>query len=360
MPVKNVFLFAGQGSQYYGMGRALLAEDSVFNTAMRTWSTVFADLGIPGVFEEIYRPDRTAADPFDEIRFTHPAILMVELAMAETLRAHGVEPHCVLGASLGEFAAATTAGVLSAEDLARSIVEQVGMLEQYREPGAMLAVLDDVELYHRDEALQADAELAGVNSDRNFVLSGDPAGVVRAERRLQAKGVLYQRLPVNYAFHSSRLDAVAEPYLKSLARLTLHPPTVPFVSCESAGYVTRFEPAHFWQLVRSPIRFREAIKFLDGQDPDLVYVDLGPSATMANFVAGMVRGDGRARTVPILDPFAPRGRAGEVIKAHAAQSRRSITASGERGDQMRAVVFPGQGSQARGMGDNLFDRFPEA
>jgi hypothetical protein len=73
--------------------------------------------------------------------------------------------------------------VLSPEDLARSIVEQVGMLEQYRVPGAMLAVLDDVELYHRDEGLRADAELAGVNSDRNFVLSGDPVGVARVERR---------------------------------------------------------------------------------------------------------------------------------------------------------------------------------
>ncbi|SRR6266851_2334823 len=360
MSVKNVFLFAGQGSQYYGMGRDLVSDHPVFGASMRTWSTVFADLGIPGVFEEIYRTDRTAADPFNEIRFTHPAILMVELAMAETLRAEGVEPDCVLGASLGEFAAATAASVLSAEELARSIVEQIGMLKGQRVPGAMLAVLGDVALYGDDDWLRADVDLAGVNSDRNFVLSGDLAGVARAERRLRELGVLYQRLPVNYAFHSSRLDLIAEPFLSSLSRLTLRPPAVPFVSCESAGYVTLFEPAHFWRLVRSPIRFREAIQFLDRQDPDLVYLDLGPSATMANFVASIVRGDGRARTVPILEPFAPRGRAMEAIKAHAAQSRRPPTpASGQRGKQMRAVIFPGQGSQARGMGGDLFDRFPE-
>lgn len=360
MPVKNVFLFAGQGSQYYGMGRDLVAGHPVFASSMRTWSATFADLGIPGIFEEIYRPDRTAADPFTEVRFTHPAILIVELAMAETLRAEGIEPDYVLGASLGEFAAASAAGVLSAEQLARSIVEQVAMLQEHRVPGAMLAVLGDVAIYHEDKWLRADVELAGVNSDNNFVLSGDPAGVARAERRLQQLHVLYQRLPVDYAFHSSRLDAVAEPYLRSLARLTLSPPAVPFVSCETAGFVEKFEPAHFWQLVRSPIRFREAIRFLDRQDRDLVYLDLGPSATMANFVAGLVGGDGRSRTVPILDPFGPPGRSVETIKAHAVRTRRpSVPASSQREEQMRAVVFPGQGSQARGMGGELFARFPE-
>jgi hypothetical protein len=51
MPVTNVFVYTGQRSHYYGMGRDLLSGHPVFGAAMRTWSTVFANLGSPGVFE---------------------------------------------------------------------------------------------------------------------------------------------------------------------------------------------------------------------------------------------------------------------------------------------------------------------
>lgn len=312
------------------------------------------------MLEEVYRDDRTAADPFCDIRFTHPAILMIELALADTLRSEGVAPDCVLGASLGEFAAATVAGVLSPEDLARSIAEQVGMLEGRCPPGGMVAVLGDVALYEEDQHLRSTVELAAVNSDGHFVLSGELHDLTLAERRLDAKRVLYQRLPVDYAFHSSHLDPVAEPYLGSLSKLTLRPPTVPFVSCESAGYVTRFEPAHLWQLVRSPIRFRDAIRFLDRQDADFRYLDLGPSATMANFVTSILGLDRGAQAVSFLDPFAPQVQPLEKLRTLVRRSRRGVNpAPRHQGEPMKAVVFPGQGSQSRRMGEDLFARFPE-
>ncbi|MGH3811838.1 MAG: acyltransferase domain-containing protein, partial [Pseudonocardiaceae bacterium] len=76
-------MFAGQGSQYYGMGRELLSSHPSFERSMRAMNEMFGDVGLPDVFSEIYRNDRTSAHGFNQLKFTHPAILMVELAMVE-------------------------------------------------------------------------------------------------------------------------------------------------------------------------------------------------------------------------------------------------------------------------------------
>ncbi|WP_432103584.1 ACP S-malonyltransferase [Streptomyces sp. bgisy091] len=377
MRQKTVFMFAGQGSQYYGMGRELLTADPVFRRSVQTLGEAFADLGMPGVRQEIYREDRGPAQRFDRLAHTHPAILMTELALVETLRSRGVEPDYVLGASLGEFAAATAAGALSVEDLARTIVQQVRLVEENCPPGGMTAVLDDVARYEHDEAARPGLELAAVNFDRHLVLSGATDDLARLEGELRGRGVPFQRLPVGYAFHSALMDTAADAYHQVLSRLELRKPSVTVVSCETAGTLGRIDTGHLWRMVRSPIRFREAVRYLESLEPGgLRYVDLGPSATMANFARHNFAGGSRSTTVPVLDPFNPAGRAAERIAGLAesvgdVRSRTSparLLRSGpnspparpsQRGDSVKAIIFPGQGSQARGMGRDLFGQFPE-
>src|SRR5690554_5651172 len=98
-------MFAGQGSQYFGMGRELFDSHAAFRDCMIRLDGLFAEAGLPKTLAEIYRPDRRPSHAFDDLRFTHPAILMIELSLLETARAEGLQPDVVLGASLGEYAA---------------------------------------------------------------------------------------------------------------------------------------------------------------------------------------------------------------------------------------------------------------
>jgi trans-AT polyketide synthase, acyltransferase and oxidoreductase domains len=352
VPNETVFLFAGQGSQVYGMGRPLRAIHPVFDSSLRVLDTMFGDVGLPGILDEMYREDRGPTDPFDRFAHTHPAILMVELALLDMLLAEDVHPDVVVGTSLGEYAAAAAAGVLDREDLTRAIAAQVRLTEELCPPGGMAAVLGDVTEFDPDSPQWSGLEVAAVNYDRHFVVSGSPGALDALELRSRADGTAIHRLPVRFAFHSAQVDAVAEPYQRMMATIPLRPPTIDLVSCATGTFTDEVTPEHMWRTVRGPIRFADAIRSLEREREGLRYVDLGPSPTLATFATHNFRPGSGSTAIALLDPFAPPDRGLTRVRETA---RRAAVVPPEP----TAVLFPGQGSQALGMADGLFAEFPD-
>ncbi|WP_328877590.1 ACP S-malonyltransferase [Streptomyces sp. NBC_00299] len=363
-----VFMFSGQGSQYYRMGQELFESDEVFRTAMRRYDAVAAGLLGESVLARIFDPARRKNDPFLDTRLTHPAIVMIELALAETLRAAGVEPDYLLGSSLGEYAAAVVSGSIDAETCLRLLVRQAESLPAGRR-GGLLAVITRPDGRDRIPALPG-CEVAARNYPGHIVVAGTDEDLDRAEAALRAADVLHQRVPVEYAYHSSLMDGVLAECRAVFDGVTFAPPRIPWVSCVDGRLVERPGADHFWQVARQPIEFERAMAAMRARG-DFLYLDLGPSGTLHNFVRGNLPAGDRSGSLPLLSPFSHDPGVLEQARTLAAPASSNPTTpithphptavtakTARKAHGMKVYGFPGQGSQQRGMGKELFARHP--
>ncbi|WP_318280740.1 type I polyketide synthase, partial [Streptomyces globisporus] len=231
------FLFAGQGSQFMGMGRELFERERVFREVFEECAGVVgAELGedLGGLL--FGDAGELAVSRLGGTRLQQPALFAVQYAMAEQWRAWGVEPCVMLGHSLGEYVAATVAGVWSLGDAVRLVCAR-GDLMQRQSPGAMLAVsLGEGEA--RQVAEAAGCVIAAVNSPAQSVLSGPVEAVERAERVVAERQVRHRRLATSHAFHSPMMEPMLKDFERLVSGVEARAPKVPFVSNVTGDWIT--------------------------------------------------------------------------------------------------------------------------
>lgn len=299
MSAKTVFMFSGQGSHYYQMGKPLFDADPVFRDRLLRLDAVAQRLTGLRVVDAMHGAGK--GEVFDRTLLTHPAIFMVEVALAQCLMHGGLQPDLVLGASLGSFAAAVIAGHLEADAALAAVIEQARAFEAACAPGGMVAVLGDPRL-HEEDFLHRCSELAGVNFDGHFVVSAAQADLDGIEAGLKQRGLAYQRLAVSFAFHSRHADAAHERFAAFMRRVPRDPGTLPLVCCAQGRTLARLPDDFFWRAVREPLQFGDAVRHLEQQGAHR-YVDLGPSGTLATFVKYLLPAGSASRTHAILTPY---------------------------------------------------------
>lgn len=301
MTGETVFMFSGQGSHYYQMGRALYEEHGTF----RTWMDRLDEMARPAIGESIvatlYSDKNAKGDPFDRTLLTHPAIFMVEYALAQTLIASGIRPDMVLGVSLGSFAAAAVAESLDVEAALAAVIRQAKALEESCERGGMTAILADPALF-QEEFLCRQSELAAINFSSHFVVSAPRAELGEIEAVLKARNIGHLRLPVSYPFHSQWIDGARDSFMAFAQTVRCKEPRLPVACSDRSTVVAGLSGDYFWDVVRRPMRFRETIAQLEAEGPRR-YIDAGPAGTLATFLKyGLMTNSGSSAHA-ILTPF---------------------------------------------------------
>jgi bacillaene synthase trans-acting acyltransferase len=294
-----VFMFSGQGSQYHGMARELFERDEPFRHELCKYDDYVKSLTGDSVIRAML--SGSTSEPFELLRLTHPAVVMLEVALARRLARDGIFPDCVLGASLGEFAALAVAGVIDVRDALRLVVGHATEVERVCPPGAMSAVLAEPTIFQSESRLFRGTWLAGTHYARNFVISGGTAAVEATELGLRERGIAFQRLPVGFAFHSP-LVAAAEPALLRLASsIVWRKPVCRVALCSRTGADSSHGPDAGVGATVAPIQFMATVQMLEAECSH-VYLDLGPSATLATCLKYLLDASSTGRCFKLLSP----------------------------------------------------------
>lgn len=265
---RTVFVFTGQGAQWFAMGRELMNTRSPYRDSVLKSDDMLANIGASwSLIDELSKD--TKSSRINEAQIAQPATTAIQVALVDLLHSVGVEAHAVVGHSSGEIGAAYATGALD-QFSALKVAYHRGLLKidhSVTGKGAMLAVgLGEEEASkYLSQVKAGKAVVACSNSPSSSTISGDEAAIVELKALLDAESVFARQLQVDTAYHSHHVQAVAHEYLHALRDLECGVPraAVKFFSSVTAGRMMKGFSAEYWvQNLVSKVRFREALDCL--------------------------------------------------------------------------------------------------
>lgn len=300
MEHKIIFLFPGQGGQYLKMGAQLYHSNKAFAICLEECDAIYHQYLGYSLIDQLYEHPK---NNLDDLLFSTPAILSLEVSMLAALNSLGISANYVVGNSIGEFAAAIASGIWTKEVALEIIIEHSKSMVQSNLEGGMLTVMN---LSYEDLApllSKYQLYIASFNCPNNYTLSGNKDNLDALQKELAIKGLLFYRLPIAYPFHSPLIESakIGYDYYMSTNPLPFAPKDE-FISGIFCKRLTTLPLDYFWKVVSEPMNVPKLVNYLEEKAPCL-YIDLGPSGTLATFVKYNLSSTSQSITHPIMTPF---------------------------------------------------------
>ncbi len=295
-----VFVYSGQGSQWAGMGRQLLADEPAFAAAVAELEPEFvAQTGFS------LRRVLAAGEALTGIERIQPVLVGVQLALTALWRSYGVQPDAVVGHSMGEVSAAVVAGALTPAEGLRVIATRSRLMARLSGMGAMAFVELDAK---STEAVIADYQQVGIAvyaSPRETVIAGPPEQVDAVIGRVAALNRLARRIDVDVASHHPIIDSVLPELRTALADLEPTATAIPLITTtyDHTRCPTPAFDADYWaDNLRHPVRFSQAITA--AAEHHATFIEIGPHPLLTHAVTETV-GSAHHHSIPTLQRGTP-------------------------------------------------------
>jgi len=279
------FVFAGQGSQYAGMGKALY---DIF-PPIRQWMNRIAAKADFDLLDILFS---AREEDLRNTRLQQPALFALEYAMVQHLISLGVKPRAMAGHSLGELVALSIAGVFSYEDGFRIVNKRAECMDKAarlnEDPGTMVAVDGPMEVLEAKVADRENIYFTNFNSPRQVVLGGGTDSIMDLMEELKREGYRATQLRVSMAFHSPVMKVIHDEMKEFISDIPFHRPRIPVISNtttkpfpDDPEEIKKILMAH----LESPVHWMQNVTALWEDYGVRTFVEIGPKDTLCNLIA---------------------------------------------------------------------------